>query len=267
MHDITPFWDEKFINFLRRGTAPPQTHLLRRVRRLDSRVFGARPATPHVPVALTPMVDVRGVNCYLDSTELSSNKYSEHIQFSKFSSATSGLSRRESSSHCWHLRDETGQFCCVGSGNVNWHYRNAAMCPKLFSPGRKMEETIASFSRTPKWCDHCKQWALTRVTQQQTNSFFSVTLTFSVFIFKRRATYTHVCVLSYSASTLSTVIIEIKGRPQSHNFHCSDSWIAILIVTQRNQPMSSAAVICLVSGKKNEQSTGMNFKILIRRQL
>jgi len=40
-----------------------------------------------------------------------------------------------------------------------------------------------------------------------------------VFIFKRRATYTHVCVLSYSASTLSTVIIEIKGRPQSHNFH------------------------------------------------
>ena len=120
MHHITPFWGEKFINFLGRGTAPPQTHLLRRLRRLDSRVFGARPATPNVPVALTPMVDVRGVTCYLDSTELSSNKYSEHIQFSKFSSATSGLSRRESSSHCWHLRDETGQFCRVGSGNVNW---------------------------------------------------------------------------------------------------------------------------------------------------
>ena len=55
MHHITPFWDEKFINFLRRGTAPPQAPAPRRLRRLDSRVFGARPATPNVPVALTPM--------------------------------------------------------------------------------------------------------------------------------------------------------------------------------------------------------------------
>ena len=36
-----------------RGTAPPQTPPSRRLRRLDSRVFGARPA--NVPVALTPM--------------------------------------------------------------------------------------------------------------------------------------------------------------------------------------------------------------------
>ena len=43
LRHITPFWDEKFINFLGRGT-----------RCLDSRVFGARPATPNVPVALTP---------------------------------------------------------------------------------------------------------------------------------------------------------------------------------------------------------------------
>ena len=55
MHHITPFRDEKFINFLGRGTAPPQTRPSRRLRRLDSRVFGARPATPNVPVALTPM--------------------------------------------------------------------------------------------------------------------------------------------------------------------------------------------------------------------
>jgi len=55
MHHITPFWDEKFVNFLERGTAPPQTTPPRRIRRLDSRVFGARPATPNVPVALTPM--------------------------------------------------------------------------------------------------------------------------------------------------------------------------------------------------------------------
>jgi len=41
MHHITPFWDEKF-KFSRKG-------------RLDSRVFGARPATPNVPVAFTPM--------------------------------------------------------------------------------------------------------------------------------------------------------------------------------------------------------------------
>ena len=40
MHHITPFWDEKFIYFP--GRAPPPRH----VRRLDSRVFGARPATP-----------------------------------------------------------------------------------------------------------------------------------------------------------------------------------------------------------------------------
>ena len=26
MHHIIPFWDENFINFQRRGTAPPQTH-------------------------------------------------------------------------------------------------------------------------------------------------------------------------------------------------------------------------------------------------
>jgi len=37
---------EKFINFLGRCTAPPQTPPLRCLRRLDSRVFGARPATP-----------------------------------------------------------------------------------------------------------------------------------------------------------------------------------------------------------------------------
>ena len=56
MHHITPFLDEKFINFLGRGIAPPQTHPSRRLRRLDSRVFGARPATPpNVPAALTPM--------------------------------------------------------------------------------------------------------------------------------------------------------------------------------------------------------------------
>ena len=52
MHHITPFRDEKFINFLGRGTAPPQTPPPRRLRRLDSRVFVARPATPDVPVAL-----------------------------------------------------------------------------------------------------------------------------------------------------------------------------------------------------------------------
>ena len=42
MHHITLFWDEKIINILWRGTAPPQTP----PPRLDSRVFGARPATP-----------------------------------------------------------------------------------------------------------------------------------------------------------------------------------------------------------------------------
>jgi len=47
MHHITPFWDEKFINFLGRGTAPPQTHpLAAYIRRLDSLVFVARPARP-----------------------------------------------------------------------------------------------------------------------------------------------------------------------------------------------------------------------------
>ena len=45
-HHITPFWDEKFINFQGSGTAPPQTTPPRRLRRLDSRVFGAWPATP-----------------------------------------------------------------------------------------------------------------------------------------------------------------------------------------------------------------------------
>jgi len=45
---------KKFKNFLGRGTAP-ETPPPCRLRRLDSRVFGARPATPNVPVALTPM--------------------------------------------------------------------------------------------------------------------------------------------------------------------------------------------------------------------
>jgi len=56
MHHIAPFWDEKFINFLGRGTAPSQNPTPRRLRRLDSSIFGARPATPNVPVALAPML-------------------------------------------------------------------------------------------------------------------------------------------------------------------------------------------------------------------
>jgi len=56
IHHITPSWDEKFVNLLGKGTAPSQTPPPRRLRRLDSRVFGARPATPlNVPVALTPL--------------------------------------------------------------------------------------------------------------------------------------------------------------------------------------------------------------------
>ena len=46
MHHITPFLDEKYIHFLGRGTAPPQISPPRRLRLLDFRVFGARPATP-----------------------------------------------------------------------------------------------------------------------------------------------------------------------------------------------------------------------------
>jgi len=38
--------------FFWEGGQPP---LPRRLRRLDCRVFGARPATPNVPVALTPI--------------------------------------------------------------------------------------------------------------------------------------------------------------------------------------------------------------------
>ena len=239
MHHITPFWNEKFINFLRRGTAPPQTPppspptapRFSRLRRLtcDPLMFRWRwrPwSTCEVWIAISTRQ-----NCLRISIR---NTFS----FQSF------RRRRQD----WvvenpvHTADTyaTKLVSSVASGRAMWigHYRNAAMCQKLFSPGGKMEETIASFNSTPKWCDHCKQWALTRVTQQQTNSFLSVTLTFSVFIFKRRATYTHVCVLSYSASTLSTVIIEIKGRPRSHNFHCSDSWIAMLIVTQ------PAGVLC-----------------------
>jgi len=39
MHHITPFWDEK----LKKNSPDPTP---RRLRRLDFRVFGARPATP-----------------------------------------------------------------------------------------------------------------------------------------------------------------------------------------------------------------------------
>ena len=53
----------KIINFRGRVTAPPQTPPSRRLRRLDSRVFGARPATPNVPVALTPTpMPARSIN-------------------------------------------------------------------------------------------------------------------------------------------------------------------------------------------------------------
>ena len=56
MHHITPFWDEKFINFLGRGTAPPQTPPPRHLRRLEfSRLWHSTCDPPNVLVALTPM--------------------------------------------------------------------------------------------------------------------------------------------------------------------------------------------------------------------
>ena len=55
MHHITPFWDEKFINLLGRGTAPPRTPHLAAYGALilASSALDLRP--PNVPVALTPM--------------------------------------------------------------------------------------------------------------------------------------------------------------------------------------------------------------------
>ena len=52
-HHITPFWDEKLINFLGRGTAPPQTPPLAAYgdSTLASSALDLR--TPSVPVALT----------------------------------------------------------------------------------------------------------------------------------------------------------------------------------------------------------------------
>jgi len=47
MHHITPFWEEKFINFLRKGTSvPPQTPPPRRLRRLDSLASSALDLRP-----------------------------------------------------------------------------------------------------------------------------------------------------------------------------------------------------------------------------
>ena len=62
MHHMTPFWNKKFINFLGRGITPPRLHPPCRLWRLDSRFFGARPATPNVPVALTPMAFIMGIS-------------------------------------------------------------------------------------------------------------------------------------------------------------------------------------------------------------
>ena len=55
LHHITPFWDEKFINFLGRGTASPQTQPLAAYGALilASSALDLRP--PNVPVALTPL--------------------------------------------------------------------------------------------------------------------------------------------------------------------------------------------------------------------
>ena len=56
---------KKIINFLGRGTALPQTPAPRRLRRLDSRVIGARPATPQcsscVDAHAESMVTVRSL--------------------------------------------------------------------------------------------------------------------------------------------------------------------------------------------------------------
>jgi len=59
IHHITPFWEEKFINFLGRGKTPPQTPLpspptapwFSRLRR-----WTCDPPPPNVPVAFTPML-------------------------------------------------------------------------------------------------------------------------------------------------------------------------------------------------------------------
>jgi len=61
MHRITPFSDEKFINFLERDTDPPQTHPLAAYGAsiLASSALDLRPA--NVPVALTPMT-VRNIS-------------------------------------------------------------------------------------------------------------------------------------------------------------------------------------------------------------
>jgi len=55
MHHITPFWNKKFVNFLGRGTAPPQTPHLGAYGAsiLASSALDLRPL--NVPVALTPM--------------------------------------------------------------------------------------------------------------------------------------------------------------------------------------------------------------------
>jgi len=59
MHHITSLWDEKFLNFLGRGTISPQTLPLAAYGAsiLASSALDLRP--PNVPVALTPMITVR----------------------------------------------------------------------------------------------------------------------------------------------------------------------------------------------------------------
>ena len=57
IHHITPFWDEKFINFLERGTAPPQTRTPSPPTVPRFSCLRRSTCDPHnVSVALTPML-------------------------------------------------------------------------------------------------------------------------------------------------------------------------------------------------------------------
>jgi len=55
MHHVTPFWDEKFINFLGRGTALPRLQPLAAYGASILASSALDPRPPNVPVALTPM--------------------------------------------------------------------------------------------------------------------------------------------------------------------------------------------------------------------
>jgi len=143
MHHITPFWDEKCINFLGRGTTAPQTSPPRRsysLRRFDSRVFGAQPATPQCSSG----VDASG------SRE--SFCYSKVIFLQHFNTAVYRIGP---------IMNWSEEVHCIHWDSQDWARKWLLVCSSPFTRWRLCLE--AAFAKADAWYHHFNISAFSRL--------------------------------------------------------------------------------------------------------